>query len=125
MTGPVTIDCASPFDEVNIPGTEIISPNHPSAYANRMNCQATIRFTVGQRVAIQFEAFSLEGGSNCPYDYLEIRDGASTSSNLIGSKLCGSTNPGVIRSTGNSMTITFRTDGSVTSTGFKIRTSLG
>ena len=125
-TGNVTIDCESPYDQwINLPDTVIMSPNHPQNYENRKDCQVTIRFAEGQRVAIQFEAFDIESHSSCSWDYLKVRDGDNANSNLIGSKLCGSSNPGVIESTGNSMTLQFHTDGSVTKTGFKIRTSVG
>ena len=41
-------------------------------------------------------------------------------SNLLGSKLCGSTNPDPVVSSGNSMTLLFRSDESVTNDGFQI-----
>ena len=90
-----------------------------------MDCQVTIRFDEGQRVAIDFVDFNIESHSSCLYDYLEVRDGDNINSNLIGSKLCGTNIPGRIESTGNAMTLKFHTDGSVVRPGFKITTSIG
>jgi len=117
----ITIDCDSPFDEVTDSGTTITSPNYPSNYDNRKDCQVTIRFAADQIVSITLEAFNVESHSTCVWDYLAVHDGDSTSSNLIGSKLCGTDPAGsTIQSTGNTMTLHFHTDGSVTRSGFKI-----
>ena len=102
-----------------------MSPNYPQNYQNGKDCQVTIRFSEGKRVALKFEAIDIEPHSTCKYDYLEARDGDNSNSSLIGSKLCGSENPGVIESTGNSITLVFHSDNTITKTGFKIRASLG
>ena len=105
-----------------------MSPNYPSLYDNRLDCQVTIRFSDSPSVLIEFEStFNIESHSSCGWDYLEVRDGPSASSNVIGSKLCGDLDPvpTPIQSTGNSMTLIFHTDGSVTRSGFKIRATPG
>lgn len=117
----VTIDCSSPFNEVTTTGTAITSPNYPSNYNNGNDCQVTIRFAAEQIVSITLESFDVESHSSCGWDYLAIHDGDSTNSPFIGSKLCGSSHSGTtIQSTGNSMTLHFHTDGSVTRPGFKV-----
>ena len=123
----ITIDCDSPFDEVTIPKTKIISPNYPNDYDNSKNCQTTIRFAVDQVVYITFEAFAVEAHSTCYFDYLEIHDGDTISSPILGSKLCGiGTHVGTtIQSTGNAMTILFSTDSSATEGGFKLVANAG
>ena len=121
--GTKTIDCDPPYDKVNQPGTIIISPNYPKQYERNKDCQVTVKFAEGQRVAIKFDDFELV--YSCTKDYLEVRDGATSNSTLIGSKLCGSKNPGVIESTGNSMTLRFHTNSRLERKGFKIRTYLG
>ena len=87
----------------------------------------TIQFS--ERVRIKIEAFYLEQSSRhsypCRYDYLEVRDGESSSSNIIGSKLCGCSHYDAIESTGSSMTLVFHTDSSGGRTGFKIVAELG
>ena len=87
----------------------------------------TIQFS--ERVRIKIEAFYLEnrywGGSSCRYDYLEVRDGESSSSNIIGSKLCGCSHYDAIESTGSSMTLVFHADDYNQLTGFKAVAELG
>lgn len=131
----VTIDCNSPFDEVLTPGTVITSPNYPNSYANNLDCEMTIRFSESTKVLIEFDpTFEIEyisHGCNgvycngCSYDYLEVYDGPSTDSPLGGSRICGSSAPAPIQSTGNSMKLIFHTDSSETKTGFKITASAG
>ena len=119
----MVIDCDSPFDEVIAPGARIISPNHPGDYENNKDCQITIRSSV--RVRIRFEAFNIESHDSCLYDYIEVRDGDSENSNLIGSKLCGTTIPDPIESSGSSLTLIFHTDVNTVETGFEIVTEEG
>ena len=117
----VTIDCDSPFDEVTIPGTAIISPNFPRNYDDEKDCEVTIRFSTNQKVAITIEAFDVESHFNCGYDFLDLYDGDSTDSPIIGSKLCDSVGIGTkVLSTGNVMTLHFHSDTSVTESGFKL-----
>ena len=122
----IPIDCDSPFDEVTDSGTTITSPNYPSNYYNGLDCQVTIRFAADQVVSITLEAFNVESHSTCVWDYLAVHDGDSTSSNLIGSKLCRTDHVGsTIKSTGNTMTLHFHTDSSETRSGFKINVISG
>ena len=119
----MVIDCDSPFDEVIAPGARIISPNHPGYYENNKDCQITIRSSV--RVRIRFKAFNIESHDSCLYDYIEVRDGDSANSNLIGSRLCGTTIPDPIESSGSSLTLIFHTDVNTVGTGFEIITEEG
>lgn len=71
--------------------------------------------------------FDLEAHSTCAFDYLDIYDGPSVTSPLIG-RFCGDVIPtGQIRSTSNTMTLNFITDASVTRAGFSAvyRTTYG
>ena len=79
----------------------------------------------GQRVLIEFEHFDVEQSPSCYYDWLEVRDGPSADSNILDTNLCGNTLPTPIASTGNSLTLVFHTDSSVTGSGFKINIKLG
>lgn len=60
----------------------------------------------------------MERHDNCIYDYVEVRDGTSSDSPLLG-KFCGySVLPDDLSSTGNSISIRFVSDGSVNKAGF-------
>ena len=110
---------------MTVPGTVIISPNHPSDYDSNQNCRTVIRFTPGQTVLLQFLSFNLESSSTCSYDYLQIRDGDTESANLIGSRLCGDQIPNQIVSSGNTLYMSFHTDRETVRSGFKLRVDVG
>lgn len=59
----------------------------------------------------------IERHDNCAYDYLEVRDGLSESSFLIG-RFCGYDKPEDIRSTSNTLWMKFVSDGTVNKAGF-------
>ena len=119
------MDCSSPYDEVMNNEGEVISPNYPENYNIDQECRLTITLSSGSLVSSQFISFNLEDDLGCKYDWLEIRDGDSPSSPIIGSRLCGSSNPGTIISTGNSVTLIFHSDFSVAASGFKINIEQG
>lgn len=61
---------------------------------------------------------------SCFYDYVELRDGATSDANSL-AKLCGNTRPSTEHSTGSTMYLRFRTDNSITHKGFKAKYSIG
>jgi len=62
---------------------------------------------------------------SCRYDYVELRDGGSYGAALMG-RFCGSTQPpGVYTSSGQALLVRFRTDSSVTRSGFKATVGFG
>ena len=122
---PVTIDCESPFEEVTVNGTTIMSTNFLYDYENSTDCQVTIRFATDQVVAISLEVFNVEESDDgeCDFDYLVVYDGNSTGSSKIGPKLCdvGNKLAGItLRSTGNEMTLHFSADNLISRRGFRI-----
>ena len=81
-------------------------------------CTWLIEAPFGYHVYLYFYHFSLEyGGSYCPYDFLEIRDGNTLSSPLI-TKACGSLGYFYMYSSGRFLLLRFRTDGRVQGAGF-------
>jgi M6 family metalloprotease-like protein len=70
-------------------------------------------------LSINFLTFELEDEINCGYDYLNIFDGSSTSSPLLGI-WCGNNSPGIITATNpeGSLTFQFHSDQGVTGTGW-------
>ena len=75
----------------------------------------------GERIELIFEYFRLERQATCNYDYLAIYDGKGSTSDQIGKKLCGSTIPSKKMSTGNEMHLEWRSDGTRSFRGFKIK----
>lgn len=65
----------------------------------------------------RFSSFEVEAHPSCGYDYVEVRDGDSLSSPLMG-RFCGRSVPDLLRSTGNSMVVNFVTDPTVVQGGF-------
>ncbi len=61
----------------------------------------------GQSVKAEFLSFELESSNDCEYDYLNIYNGLSVSSPLIGT-YCGNNTPGTIESTDTSGALTFQ-----------------
>lgn len=74
-------------------------------------------------VQLTFTAFHMESGGECAYDSLSIYDGyvtaATESENTppIG-KYCGSGLPPVLQSSGNMLSLVFRSDDSINGLGF-------
>ncbi|KAH9490031.1 Dorsal-ventral patterning tolloid-like protein 1 [Bulinus truncatus] len=95
----------------------ISSPNYPDHYLPQRMCVWRITVAVDFTVALKFQTFETEKHENCQFDYLEIRDGPSGSSPLIGN-FCGNKIPGDIKSSGYQMYIKFVSDVSVQKSGF-------
>uniref|UniRef100_A0A8C4D9G2 Cubilin n=1 Tax=Dicentrarchus labrax TaxID=13489 RepID=A0A8C4D9G2_DICLA len=108
----------------NDPPGYITSPNYPQNYPQNIDCIWVITVPNGEAVQIDFEdEFYIEPTASCMYDYLEVRDGSTSNTDLI-SRLCGNTLPSTQHSTGSSMLLRFRTDTSVTHKGFKAKFSI-
>lgn len=93
------------------------SPNYPDPYAHSRECIYIIQLPPGKVVKLWFEAFDIEGWTTCDYDYLEIRDGISSSAPLLGI-FCGVQIPDPIISTYNFLWLRFATDETVRNRGF-------
>ena len=71
-------------------------------------------------VDLTFISFDLEQTSGaCYLDYIDIYDGPSTTSNLIGS-YCNANIPSTVSSTGGSITLFFRSNSTFSGDGFRI-----
>jgi M6 family metalloprotease-like protein len=90
-------------------------------YASRTDLTATfVAPSAGSSVKAEFFSFNLETSEVCEYDYLNIYDGPSILSPLIGT-YCGNNTPGIVESTDPSGALTFRfhSDGAVTGSGWE------
>ncbi|XP_032366699.1 cubilin [Etheostoma spectabile] len=93
------------------------SPYHPNAYPHNKVCEWVINQPEGYVVTLNFLSFDVEGGS-CSFDSVEVRDGSTSSSPLLGT-FCGVEIPPRLQSTQRSMYIRFKTDASVSNNGFE------
>ncbi|XP_046553794.1 deleted in malignant brain tumors 1 protein-like [Haliotis rubra] len=96
------------------------SPGYPNAYPNNDQCVWTITASTSSYVVkIVVLDSVLEGGSNCPYDFVKVYDGRSTSSRMI-SVWCDRMTP-TVQSSGRYMTLMFKSDTSNTYKGFRLK----
>lgn len=84
-----------------------------SNYSSNQDFTKTIVPDNGGKLQITFNSFNIESNSGCTWDYLEIYDGPSTASPLLG-RFCGTTLPGPFTSTAanGELTFKFHSDGS-------------
>jgi spore germination protein YaaH len=74
----------------------------------------TMSAPTGSLVKLQFKSFGSEQG----YDSLFLYNGASTAAPLIGS-YTGTNNPGTVTSSGQNLTLRFKSDGATVASGFR------
>lgn len=94
------------------------TPRYPKPYPANIECEWIITVPVTHSLTLTFDAFGVEESSKCKYDYVEIRDGATESSTLIG-RFCGSNPPAEVTAQGTSLYIKLFSDESDTGAGFK------
>ncbi|XP_053955149.1 cubilin homolog [Anastrepha ludens] len=98
----------------------IKTPSWPRPYEDSMDCEWIISAPIGHKIELSIQNFSVETTSkNCNDDYLEIRNGKSSTSPLIG-KYCGSSIPVRIPSFTNYLYLHFVSDSYISDTGFYI-----
>ncbi|KAG9476560.1 hypothetical protein GDO78_003221 [Eleutherodactylus coqui] len=103
----------------SLSGTGVIhTPHYPNPYYRERSCKWIITQPEGEVVMFTFESLNVSSSSVCGNNYVEVRDGPSSESTLIG-KYCGSVAPPVIFSTQRSLYVHFLTDASSTNHGFK------
>ena len=95
----------------------ISSPNYPNMYPDNVEETKTIEVEKGMNITLKFTAFDVElGDSSCPYDHLTIEDGDG--STLL--ETCGNRLPEDLVSKSNVVKLHFKTDESVTESGWSI-----
>uniref|UniRef100_A0A8C5J866 Metalloendopeptidase n=1 Tax=Junco hyemalis TaxID=40217 RepID=A0A8C5J866_JUNHY len=104
--------------KIHSPNGIIMSPNWPDKYPSRKECTWEISATPGQRVKLTFNEFEIEQHQECAYDHLEVFDGESEKSPILG-RLCGNKIPDPLIATGNKMFLRFISDASVQRKGFQ------
>uniref|UniRef100_A0AAR2JDA1 Metalloendopeptidase n=1 Tax=Pygocentrus nattereri TaxID=42514 RepID=A0AAR2JDA1_PYGNA len=76
-----------------------------------------VRNSINTTICFLLNFTTMDLHDSCAYDYLEVRDGLSESSPLIG-RFCGYDKPEDIRSTSNTLWMKFVSDGTVNKAGF-------
>jgi len=110
-------ECSEGFIE----GSGVLSsPNHPGRYPNNYDKTASIEVEKGETISIEFTAFEVEKSRTCAYDHLTILEGDGTT---LMSKTCGYSLPPPLTSKSNKVEVIFKTDSSVTKSGFKLNWS--
>ncbi|XP_061452290.1 CUB and sushi domain-containing protein 2 isoform X5 [Rhineura floridana] len=97
------------------PSGVILSPNYPEPYPPGKECDWKLTVSPDYVIALVFQIFNLEPG----YDFLHIYDGPNSLSPLIGS-FYDTQLPERIESRSNNLFLAFRSDASVSNTGFVI-----
>uniref|UniRef100_A0A8D2DMW3 Metalloendopeptidase n=1 Tax=Sciurus vulgaris TaxID=55149 RepID=A0A8D2DMW3_SCIVU len=103
--------------DINKDAGQIQSPNYPDDYRPSKECVWRITVSEGFHVGLTFQAFEIERHDSCAYDYLEIRDGPTEESTLIG-HFCGYEKPEDVKSSSNRLWMKFVSDGSINKAGF-------
>ena len=94
-------------------------PDSPyTDYGRNLNCKWRLRAPTGQRVLIYFTSFDLENCCSC--DYVKIRDGSESYSN-VWKLACRRDLPEPVYSSGRYLYITFRSDYSIGGKGFVVK----
>ncbi|XP_061657366.1 bone morphogenetic protein 1-like isoform X3 [Syngnathoides biaculeatus] len=96
---------------------QIQSPNYPDDYHSNKMCVWKVTVAEGYEVGLSFQSFELESHDSCAYDYVEVRDGGSAHSPLLG-RFCGYDKPQNIKSSTNQLWLNFASDVSVNKAGF-------
>ncbi|KOC70062.1 Cubilin [Habropoda laboriosa] len=98
---------------------EIKTPNYPNIPPPYSECTWTVMSPGKERITLHFvDRFDLSYTIDCEKEYVEVRDGGTDSSKLIG-RYCTDVAPSSIASTGNMMYVHFYTDIPEPKNGFK------
>eukprot|EP00794_Sanderia_malayensis_P003627 gene3627-4141_t len=96
---------------------EISSPNYPQYYPANKECIWIIRPKEYSAISLQFKSMRMEPEARCGYDFVEVRNGDSSTSPLLG-RFCGSSLPDVQTSTRGAFWVRFKSDSSSNYRGF-------
>ena len=82
----------------------LTSPSFPDKYPNYADCYYYISQPTGSQIKLNFHTLDIEAKEDCPYDYLEIRDGSDGDSPLV-DVFCGDEIPHDVQSSLNNLWI--------------------
>lgn len=98
----------------------ITSPMYPYNYPSNANCVWIIQANPSQQIRLNFSKFEIEKQGACSFDFLELRNGPSSDSPLIGRFCNQNLQHRVIVSHSNFMWLKFKSDTSLNRPGFEL-----
>ena len=114
------VQCGGEFFVTESNWTMVTSPGFPNNYDNNLNCIWTLTSDPHFRIALTLITVDMEAG-NCQFDRIEVNDGGADSMSRSLGRFCRRDHEGqIVTSSGNSIRIAFKTDASVTKSGFQI-----
>ncbi|KAH8020839.1 hypothetical protein HPB51_005280 [Rhipicephalus microplus] len=97
----------------------ISSPNYPDAYPPNSSCRVPLDAGPQNIITLYIVDIQLDPYKDCPYDKIEVRDGANEDAYLLG-RFCGAQGePEVVSSSGREMFLFFNSDSYLSGRGFK------
>ncbi|XP_064477371.1 mannan-binding lectin serine protease 2-like [Ornithodoros turicata] len=102
----------------------LTSPKYPLKYPENSNCSTLITVQPGNVIVIKFQEIVLEYEKSCPFDFVEVYDGPSHESPLLG-RFCSNLQKRVLRSTGHNVLVYFRSDDLINHKGFLLEYEVG
>ncbi|XP_055632024.1 cubilin homolog [Toxorhynchites rutilus septentrionalis] len=101
--------------------TMIRSPSSSDrgTYLHDLDCKWLIVAPKTHAIQLSWNSFELEKSTTCTYDFVEIYDNSSQTNGFVG-RYCGLNKPPAITSSGNLLTIRFKTDSSNSKSGFSL-----
>jgi len=98
----------------------LFTPNYPENYPEGLACVWTITVSAEHYVELTFDDFDIEPYDDCKTDVLEIKDGGTKQSPLIGGQYCNYRRPPkVVTSSDNQLRLWFSSDSTIQHRGFK------
>ncbi|XP_078540813.1 astacin-like metalloendopeptidase [Lissotriton helveticus] len=94
------------------------TPNFPGLYQNGANCRWLIRLS-SNKISLQLNNFDVQLTADCSADFINVYDGANTSSPVLLKKACGKLDLPALVSSGSMMLVVFVSDGTVAAHGFQ------
>ena len=100
------------------------SPNFgESDYENDLLCVYVVNVFSAGRLVLEFSDFELEQDAECKNDYVEILNGELPDQSPSLGRFCGKEKPKQFITSGQAVTVIFRTNGAVTGKGFQFSVS--
>lgn len=96
----------------------LASYNYPLPYDDKIECIWRFQVDMDYKIKLSFDFFNLSHSTDCSEDYVEVRDDASGTGELLG-KFCGSNKPVPITSDSRDMYVAFKSSGKTKYPGFK------